>query len=213
MLTKNINFKEAVKNVYLCFMVVYMIVREVIPLQFLIDNVLVSVAVFALGFVLVLWDLLTDRDCLKGRPIDFFVAFILISVISSIVNIKYGVASNIKCIAAMVLEYFVFFPQGFKGFNKKTLKLILNTVIITLAFFIVISIGMYFFSIDYVVFEDYIRDQGFDNTWGRLFAIFNDSNVISYLSLVSIFASGYFIYLYRKLWAYILYGLGSAYGS
>lgn len=207
MIKVNNNLKNILSMAYLCFMVVYMIVREVLPLNYLIDNIFVSIIVFFMGFFLVIWDLLTERNCIKGRAIDFFVAFIVISVISSIINYKYGIAANIKCIAAMVLEYFVFFSNGFKGNGTKTVKIILNTLIITLFIFNIISVGMYFFSIDYSIFFNFTRDQGFDRLLGRLFGIYNDPNVISYISLVSVFASGYFIYKYKKIWAYILYGI------
>ena len=203
----NNNIKNVFSIAYLCFMVVYMIVREVLPLNYLIDNVFVSVIVFFMGFALVLWDLLTERNCLKGRAIDFFIAFIIISVFSSIINYKYGIAANIKCIAAMVLEYFVFFPNGFKENSTKTLKIILNTLIITLFIFNTISVGMYFFSIDYSVFFHFTRDQGFDRLWGRLFGIYNDPNVACYISLVAVFVSVYFMYKYKKVWAYILYSI------
>lgn len=207
MLSKSLKLKEIVKNGYLSLLVIYMIIREVIPLQFIINSSIVSFGVFFVGFGLILWDLLTDRECLKGKAADFFAVFIVISVISSVINYKYGIGSNIKCIAAMVLEYFIFFPTGFKTENKKTFKVIFNTLIITLFILVVISIGMYMFSIDYSIMDDYVRDQGFDATWGRLWGVFNDPNVISYVCLVSVFASGYFIFSFRKVWAYILYGI------
>lgn len=207
MISKSIKTRDILKDIYMCFLVVYMIVREIIPLHFLIDNIAVSVFVFLTGFMFVLWDLLTDRECFKGRPADFFTAFLIISVISSIINYKYGITANIKCIAAMVLEYFVFFPMGFKENGKESLKMILNTLIITSFIFLMLSIGMYFFSINYNIFMETQRSQGFYTTWGRLWGVFNDPNLICYISLVSVFASGYFMYTYKKLWAYIFYGI------
>lgn len=207
MAEKSIGLKEGFKSFYMCFLVVYMIVREVIPLHFLIDNIAVSVFVFLMGFALILWDFLTDRECFKGRPADFFIVFLIISVISSVINYKYGVGANIKCIAAMVLEYFVFFPAGFKKESFKTLEKFLNTLIITLFFFVAVSILMYIFSIDYSVMTDRMMDQGFNTTWGRLWGVFNDPNVICYIALIAVFASVYFMYTYRRVWAYILYGI------
>lgn len=207
MAEKSIGLKEGFKSFYMCFLVVYMIVREVIPLHFLIDNIAVSVFVFLMGFALILWDFLTDRECFKGRPADFFIAFLIISVISSVINYKYGVGANIKCIAAMVLEYFVFFPAGFKKESFKTLEKFLNTLIITLFFFVAVSILMYIFSIDYSVMTEYAHSQGFNTTWGRLWGVFHDPNMICYISVVSAFASVYLMYKYKKVWAYILYSI------
>lgn len=208
MIKQGVKLKDMAQNFYMCFMVVYMIVREVVPLHFLIDNIILSTFIFMAGFLLILWDLLTDRDCLKGRAIDFFAAFLLISVISSIINYKYGVTANIKCIAAMVLCYFVFFPMGLKKDTKKTLHLMLNTLIITLFIFVIISIGMYLFTIDYTVESDVLSGvQGFNTTWGRLWGVLSDPNANSYIALVSVFASGYFMFAYKKIWAYVLYGI------
>ena len=203
----NNSLKEKLGTLYLCFMVVYMVVREVLPLNFLIDNIVISIVIFLTGFALVLWDLLTDRNCFNSKTVDFFAVFIIVAVVSSIVNYKYGVAENIKCIAAMVLECFVFFSVGFRHDGTKKFKLILNTLVVTVFIFNFISLGMYFFSIDYSIFFDYIRDQGFDTRWGRLMGIYNDPNVMCYVSLVAIFASAFFIKMHKTAWSFILNGI------
>ncbi len=210
MLKKFAGAQELLRNGYMCFLVVYMIVREVMPLQVLINHTLLSAAIFGVGFVLIVWDLLTDRDCLKGRPIDFFTAFLIIAVISSVIQIRYGFASNVKCLVAMVLEYFVFFPMGLKKNGRKTLEYILNTVCAATFVFVFVSILMYIFSIDYTIVSAYgSGDQGYDSTWGRLWGVFGDPNVACYFSLASVFASLFFMYRYRKVWAYVVYGLNA----
>lgn len=206
MLSKRVN--EACRDFYMCFLVVYMIVREILPLQFLINNIFVSVFVFLVGFLLIVWDLFTDKSCLKCKPIDFFAVFIVICAVSSVINYRYGIGSNIKCIAAMVLEYFIFFPMGFKENKERTLKKLLNILTITMFVFVFVSVLMYFFSIDYFVYSHIgSGDQGFDTTWGRLWGVFGDPNVACYISLVSLFSSVYFMHVYKKVWAYILYGI------
>ena len=206
MLSKKTN--EACRDFYMCFLVVYMIVREVIPLQFLINNILVSVFVFLVGFLLILWDLFMDKNCLKCKPIDFFAVFIVICAVSSVINYRYGIGSNIKCIAAMVLEYFIFFPMGFKENKERTLKKLLNVLTITMFVFVFVSVLMFFFNISYYASSP-VRSgvQGFDIDWGRLWGVFGDPNVASYISLVSLFSSVYFMLVYKKVWAYILYGI------
>ena len=49
--------------------------------------------------------------------------------------------------------------------------------------------------------------QGFNKEYGRLWGVFGDPNVIAYISIVSVFASVYFMFVYKKVWAYIIYGL------
>lgn len=204
------NLKGKFATIYLTFMTVYLIIREVTPLQFLIQSTVVSTVVFLFGFAVIIFDLLTDANCLKGRAVDFFAAFIIICTISCIINYKYGITDNIKCMAAMVLEYFVFFSAGSQNARKKNLKIILNALIITAFVFIFISVLMYLFSIDYQILTSRTAgDQGFDTTYGRLWGVFADPNVISYISLVSFFASFYLMYNQKKLWSYILYGINA----
>ena len=103
---------------------------------------------------------------------------------------------------------FFFFPMGFKENKERTLKKLLNALTITVFVFVFVSVLMYFFSIDYYAFSHIgSGDQGFDTTWGRLWGVFGDPNVASYISLVSLFSSVYFMYVYKRVWAYILYGI------
>lgn len=208
---KQKDIKTAFTAIYFSFLTVYLIFRDVVPLYFLIKSPIISVLIFAAGFVLIVWDLLGEANCIKGRPADFFAAFIIISVISSIVNYKYGIASNLKCIAAMVLQYFVFFSVGSANNKNKILKTILNTVIVTGFILVFCSVLMYIFSIDYSVVapQNSSLDQGFDNTWGRLWGVFYDPNSASYISLVSFFASFYLMHSYKKVWAYVLYTINA----
>ena len=204
------NLKWLLTTTYFVFMVVYLLIRDVTPLYFLISHPALSVIIFAVGFAIIVWDLLTDANCIKGRPVDFFAAFIVICVISSIINYKYGVAGNIKCIGAMVLEYFVFFSVGAGKDRKKMLRVVLNALIIALFILIFISVLMYIFSVDYTVnYRGERVDQGYDTTYGRLWGVFIDPNAICYIALVSFFASFYFMYAYRKIWAYVLYGVNA----
>ncbi len=208
MLKKIQGAQDHLRTWYMCFLVVYMVVREVMPLQILINHTVLSVAIFGVGLALIAWDLLTERDCLKGRVIDWLVAFLVIAVLSSLIHFRYGVASNIKCIVAMVLEYFVFFPMGFKKNAKKTLSCILDTLIVTVFVFVLISVLMYIFSIDFSIVSQFgSGDQGYDNTWGRLWGVFGDPNVTCYFSLTTVFASVFLMCKRKAVWAYVWYGI------
>ncbi len=209
MMLKKINgAQDACRTAYMCFLVVYMVVREVMPLQILINHTLLSAAIFGFGLLLVVWDLFTQRDCLKGRAIDGLVVFLIIAAISCVIQYRYGIVSNIKCLIAMVLEYFVFFPMGLKKDGKKTLCCLFDTLIITTFVFVLISVLMYVFSIDYSIVSAYgSGDQGYDSTWGRLWGVFGDPNVACYFSLATVFASAFLLYQRRTVWGYVWYGL------
>ncbi len=192
---------------YLSYLVVYMVLREVMLLQHFLCFDWLTAGAFVGGFALLLWDLLTDRTCLKGRAVVLFALFMVACIVSSLVNIQYGVAQNIKSIATMLLEFFVLFPVAGSGDRKKKLHAVLNTLTVVLVIFVAASVLMYLFSIDYSIVSKHGSDQGFDTTWGRLWGVFGDPNIITYLSLISICASGYFMFAYKKVWAYILYGI------
>ena len=198
---------ETIHCLFVVYMVAYTILREVMLLQSVLCFDWMTTGLFVVGFLLVVWDLFTDRAFLKGRAIDLLVAFFAVCVISCIVNIRYGFAHNLKTLVTMLFEFFLLFSLGTHGDRKKRLHTLLNTLTVTLFIFVLLSIGMYLFSVDLSVISRHGSDQGFDATWGRLWGVFGDPNIIAYLGLISIFASGYFMYTYKKVWAYVLYGI------
>ena len=68
-MVKRINL-NSMNMVYICFMIVYMAIREVLPLNFIVSNALLSATIFAVGAILIGMDLLTSRNCLKGKTQD-----------------------------------------------------------------------------------------------------------------------------------------------
>jgi hypothetical protein len=200
---KKVNLSSATL-VYLCFMTVYMAVREVLPLNFLIDNTLVSAGIFALGFLLILWDLLTTRNCLNGRSQDLLIVFLAVCCISSVINYQYGIFGNVKLIAALVIEYFVFFcfTKNMPAERiQKYLNILSATLIITWFVLVAASLATYFFGIDisvanYGAFD--LTSQGFSYEYVRLWGIFQDPNYASVISLVSVWASVRLIVLKKR---------------
>ena len=75
MLDKKLN--GSFRDFYMCFLVVYMIVREVLPLQFLINNIFVSVFVF-LAFVAFkcfpLYELLSNWHAADTRLLNLLIS-------------------------------------------------------------------------------------------------------------------------------------------
>ncbi len=195
---------SSVALVYLCLMTVYMAVREILPLNFLIDSNFVSLAVFAPGFLLIVWDLLTARKCLNGHSQDLLVAFLAVCCISSIINIEYGVFGNVKLIAALAIEYFVFFCFA-KNMPKervqKYLDILSATLIITWLVLVAASLATYFWGMDIIV-SNYgafdMTSQGFSYEYVRLWGIFQDPNYASTISLVSVLLSVRLIALKKR---------------
>ena len=194
-------------------MIVYMAVREVTALNFLIDNIIVSSIVFAIGAVLVVLDLLFERNCLKGKAQDMLILFLIVCIISSILNIKLGIFKNLKFIATLIIQFFVFFCFA-KGDSKEELTKKLNrisaTLIITLAIIVLCSVLMYFFSIDITIIGKGAfgeASQGFNTQYLRLWGILQDPNSAGSTIIITIFASLRFILISKNLTLRILNAL------
>ena len=199
--------------IYICFMIVYMAIREVLPLNFLIENSLVSAAVFMPGFLLLLLDLFTAKKCINGRTQDLLLLFLVVCGVSSLINARFGLFGNIKCMAALLIEYFVFFCYA-KNMPadqiKKSLNVISITLIITWFVLVFASLLTYFFGVDisvshYGAFS--ITSQGFSFEYARLWGLFQDPNYASIICLVSILASVRLIAQKKKLILSILLGI------
>ncbi len=210
---KKINL-SLVNTVYICMMIVYMTVREILPLNFLIDSVAVSAVIFAMGFVLILLDLLTKKKCIEGIMQDILIAFLLVCCISSVINTEYGgIFGNLKFIAALGIEYLIFFSFSRKMSREKITKL-LNPISITLIIVwlipVLISILTYFFGIDIVVSGRGTwgtANQGFSFKYLRLWGIFQDPNYAGATSIIAIFAALRLIFTNKNIVHRILLGV------
>lgn len=199
--------RHSLRLIYICFLILYMAIREVTPLQFLINSVYLSGAVFALGFGLILWDLFTDQNCLRGQAVDLLVLFTVICCISAVVNYRYGIGGNVKAIGALLLEYFLLYTSGI-GSTAQQVKKELRTIAITLSavwcILTLISIHMYVFDVEYVVDGG---SQGFHGEYLRLWGVFQDPSYAGFISLIAVYAAIYLMTQYRKVWVYILCGI------
>ena len=199
-----------INTVYVCFMIVYMAVREVTALNFLINSNILSAAIFLFGAILIFADLLTSRKCLKGRTQDLLILFLVICGVSSIINIKLGLFDNIKFIAAIAIEYFVFFcfvKEDSKEEITKKLNITTATLIVTWSVILLCSVMMYFFNIDITIMGRGSfgqANQGFSTEYSRLWGILQDPNYAGATSIISIFASLRFIFINKKVGVRIL---------
>ncbi len=196
--------RYSLRLIYICFLIVYMAIREVTPLQFLINSVYVSGGVFVLGFVLILWELVTDQTCLRGRGVDLLVLFTLLCCISAAINYRYGLGGNIKAVGALLLEYFLLYTAGLNRTEqqvKRELRTIAATLSVIWCVLVVLSINMYVFDVEYVVSGS---SQGFNSTHLRLWGIFQDPNYAGFISLIAVYAAMYLMSQYRKVWVYVL---------
>ena len=180
---------------YICLLLVYTAIREILPLNFLIDNTFVSIGIFIPGLVLILFDLFKNRKCINGHSQDLLILFMVVCVISSIINIQLGLFDNLKFLATLCIEFLVVFCFS-KNLTKdeidKHINIISLVFIITWFIPVIVSLSTYFFNIDIIITGEGAwgeKNQGFSNEYVRLWGIFQDQNYASATSIVCILAS------------------------
>ncbi|MFR5070651.1 MAG: hypothetical protein ACLTDS_00015 [Bianqueaceae bacterium] len=67
---------------------------------------------------MIVWDLLTDRNCLHSRNMVFLAGLLAVYGISSLLNVRYGLLENIKGFLWMVLQYGLLFSYNASAEKK-----------------------------------------------------------------------------------------------
>lgn len=156
----------------------------------------VSTTLAAVGGLLLLLDLLTNRSCLKVPHNRWLLAFLAIFAISIILNASYGWAGNIKALYWQILQVGLFVPlylildddQRQKGFR------ILFWVIFVLITVVNLISVIWFFSQYSAVFVDAmgkIQRLGFID--GRNFGLYIDPNYGGVVSVCVMLATCYYL--------------------
>ena len=194
---------DAVKLLFLCFMAVYAVVREVMPLHWLIASQVVSAGIFLCGFGLILAGWFLSGTCFADRRTDALALFAVLTAASCLVNLRYGYADNVKALGAMALFFFLFFDAGVgktKEQRRREIDRITGTVNTVWAFFTLASFLMFTLSVYYKVDNGgwVATNQGFFPKYNRLWGVFQDPNYAGYVSVVVILSSLRFIVNTKK---------------
>lgn len=171
------------KNIFITFLTLYILIREIIPLNFLINNIIATSLFFSLSVFYIVVDLLNKRYCLKTNGIILLIIFSTVTLISCVINFKYAIFENIKAIGILIIYIFLVYPL-----EKKQRLMIINTLYYTLSLFVIFSVAMYLFNIDYVYLSNtgHYMSQGFSNQYMRLWGLFGDPNAASVYCLCCI---------------------------
>lgn len=174
------------KKTFLSLFTIYIITREILALNFIIDNFFITAFFFLASSGFIAHDLLKGK--IKFKSLDFLlpVIFILITIISCIYNFKLGYFENIKAVAIFIIYAFLI-----ARLDKKNAFNIINTYFYTISIYVLLSVPMYFFGIDYVYITEsnFYSNQGFSNTFMRLWGLFSDANSASVYCLIAIIFS------------------------
>lgn len=182
---------QKIRHVYIVIFVVYLLLSRIVPFVNLISqsvNAVIYGALAVSGALILAADFLMTFSVFKSTENKILLAFLLVCVISSIINIEYGITNNIKTLAWMAIQFFVLF--SFVNMNEKeemnaTVTTVMKVSAAVMLAAVLISIGQFILHIGYVVdFSEYPRRQGFVDS--RLFGVFTDPNYAAVTSLTVI---------------------------
>ncbi len=190
-LIKNEKLNNAVsisKCVFLSIFTVYLITREITALNYFIDSLFVTGFFFGMATLFIGYDLLTNRYCLKTRYLPVALIFLVITAASCIINREYGIFSNIKGLAAIIIYLFLLYPEAFKSKNESTFTAISYTYFFTLSFYTTASMPMFIYNVYYYTSEN--RWQGFiSGEHGRLWGLYQDPNYLALFCITAMLLS------------------------
>ena len=160
-----------------------------------------TVAVVGMSTLLLFHRLMHIKLYLK-TPYWYLYCFFLISMAAtSVVNVRYGVFSNIKIIIWMLIQFFClcfFGEERSKESVQKEIKIVVWTIVILSMIFNAISICMLF------TFYSKFRYLTETNSlligyayWGRLYGAYVDPNYASVFSVVALLSGFYLLISYK----------------
>jgi hypothetical protein len=148
------------------------------------------------GVILVVVDTLVFRHLLKVPHIKWLFAFLVVLVISSLLNIRYGWFDNAKTIVWQIIQLALFLPlclilpkHKFRTFFQTTFWILF--IVTSAACFL--SFVEFLLQVNYVLpLEDgWLKIQGF--TSGRLFGVLTDPNFFAVLIVCTMLSAWYYL--------------------
>lgn len=161
-------------------------------------NTISSALVLISGAIIICYRLLNYKEFVKYPFIWWYVFFICSYVVSTLVNVHYGLFSNIKILIWMSFFFFILFLFDKKKDSKTIqyeLKVLGNELCLIATITSAIAIWMLFSN--FCTFHTTSDGKTFlvgVASWGRLYGIVSDPNYAAVISVVAIIlAIGFFI--------------------
>lgn len=166
----------------------YLMLSKMLPVPiFLTDRVnsLIFNVLAGVGFLLCLYSIFLAGKrffCLDNLLLS---GFLVVCVISSILNMKYGISDNVKTIVWTAIQFFVLYGITWKMSREEIKNEFFRLAdVLSVIWFCGIAVSLYqfLFQIEYIVpYQEYKRRQGFIDE--RLFGIFTDPNFAAVTSV------------------------------
>ena len=180
-----------VKEIYILCYVGYVLIARIVPLVNIISlgvNSVIYSALAIAGALIFAFDFLMHFTMFKSRENIILLIFCVVCVISSIINMDYGITSNVKTLVWMAIQFFVLFSivnvRDSSEIDSTMTKIMKFTAAVWFIG-VLVSVFEFLLQIGYVApFDDFPRRQGFVEA--RLFGVFTDPNFAAVTSLMVI---------------------------
>lgn len=180
---------------FVMFYIVYFAAQEVLPVRNFLHNHLnfLYTLVGVMGVVLLFADLVSQRRMFRLQGTDILVLFFIMSMVSTLVNYRYGFMGNVKCLMWMAIQIFLLSaldPEETKETHIRRLCTVFDVFIFLWLLGVLWALWQYLI-LDGGYIETVRADRvqslriGFMN--GRLHGMFEDPN---YACIASLFAIG-----------------------
>lgn len=198
-LKKYKDYLDKFRRIYILSFVIFLLLTRIVLVVNIITipvNTLLYQVFACIGAILVLFDFLSNFYQFKSKENILLTAFFIVCIISSIVNMDYGISDNLKTLVWTAIQFFVLFSMlhiQSKDEIYKNMSIVMKTSAWVWFAAVVISIIQFVLQISYrAPLADYPRRQGFMES--RLFGIFPEPNWAAVTSLFIIV----FCYFLRK---------------
>lgn len=179
------------KGIYIFVFISYLITARMVPFVNFISqdvNSVIFSALAIIGAAILAAEFFMTYSVFKSRENLILLAFWVICLISSLLNMKYGIVNNIKTLVWMAIQFYLLFSFvniKDEGEINTTLKRIMNSSAAIWLVGVLVSLVQFILQISYIEdFVDFPRRQGFMES--RLFGIFTDPNFAALTSMIII---------------------------
>lgn len=178
-----------IKQIYILVFIGYILIARIVPLVNFISleiNSLIYAALAAVGAMILAADFFMSFFVFKSRENVLLLVFLAVCVISSLLNMQYGITDNLKTLVWSAIQFFVLFSiVNVKDENEINTTMTRVMKLSSLVWFIgvLVSLTQFFLLIGYIApFDDFPREQGFVDS--RLFGVFTDPNFAAVTSIM-----------------------------
>lgn len=189
------------KGVYLCFLTVYALLREVLAIQKIAGSSVITYGFFGVGVLVAAASFICNKKAFFRKSLWLPMVFLVICIVSTLVNHKHDFMANIKAVSWMLLYFTLLLPQSKnKAGERRVRKWVMVTALVTMTVLVFISLPMYFFNVDYTYVKDtgFVNNQGFSHQYMRLWGVFNDANTAAIYSILCICFAAYLFIKSKK---------------